>query len=127
VTIASQVEAQNGIDNAKMMTPLRVKEAITFNEIVGHLAVGSYAVLINNSGSAIAGGATVAGSSLRYQTALTPGDYGVVATAGSDLGGTNATGTWQLMGANCPALRTVTDEEGVETKTWSAGLFLRLA
>jgi hypothetical protein len=127
VTIASQVEAQNGIDNAKMMTPLRVKEAITFNQIVGHLAVGSYAVLINNSGSAIAGGATVAGSSLRYQTALTPGVYGVIITTAGALGGTNATGTWQLMGANCPALQTVVDGEGVETSTWSAGLFLRIA
>lgn len=123
VTIASQVEAQNGINNAKMMTPLRVKEAITFNQIGGHLTVGTYAVLINNSGSDIAGGATVAGSSLRYAIALTPGVYGVIGS----LGGTNATGTWRLMGVNCPALQTVNDEEGGETKTWSAGLFLRIA
>ena len=126
VTIASQVEAQNGINNAKMMTPLRVKEAITFNQIGGHLAVGTYAVLINNSGSAIAGGASVAGSSLRYATALTPGAYGVITTSGG-LGGTNATGTWLLMGANCPALHTVIDGEGETTNTWSAGLFLRIA
>lgn len=125
VTIASQVEAQNGINNAKMMTPLRVKEAITFNQIGGHLAVGTYAVLINNSGSEIVGGTTVAGSSLRYATALAPGYYGVFNT----LGGNNAPGTWRLMGANCPALLNEIEggEGGVETNTWSAGLFLRIA
>jgi len=126
VTIASQVEAQNGTDNAKMMTPLRVKEAIQFN-IGEHLAVGTYAVLINNSGSTIAGGSTVAGSSLRYAITLAPGLYGVGINGSEPLGGTNATGTWRLMGANCPALRTVIDGDGEENKTWSAGLFLRIA
>jgi len=124
VTIASQVEAQNGTDNAKMMTPLRVKEAITFNQIGGHLTVGTYAVLINTSNSTIVGGATVAGSSLRYATALTPGVYGVVNGSG---GGNNATGTWRLMGADCPGVETVTGGEGEQTITESAGLFLRVA
>ena len=56
MTIASQAEAEAGTDNAKLMTPLRVQQAIdNSSATAGHLGVGTYAVLINNSGSAITG------------------------------------------------------------------------
>jgi hypothetical protein len=124
VTIASQAEAEAGTDNAKLMTPLRVQQAIdNSSATAGHLGVGTYAVLINNSGSAITAGTTIAGSSLRYGVILSSTLYGVVNTTGT-LGGTNASGTWRLMGSSCPALSTAT-VEGTTTYYWSAGLFYR--
>lgn len=124
VTIASQAEAEAGTNNTKLMTPLRVQQAIdNSTATVGHLGVGTYAVLINNSGSAITAGTTIAGSSLRYGVTLSGTLYGVVNTIGT-LGGTNASGTWRLMGSNCPALSTDT-VEGTTTYYWSAGLFYR--
>lgn len=126
VTIASQAEAEAGTENTKTMTALRVKEAIEFNQGGGHLAVGTYAVLINDSGSDITGGTTIAGSSLRYGLDLNPGIYGIIKNTTS-LAGTAATGTWRLMGANCPQRFDVIDPEEGNTYTWSAGLFLRTA
>ena len=124
VTIASQAEAEAGTDNAKLMTPLRVQQAINNSSATaGHLAVGTYAVLINNSGSAITAGTTIAGSSLRYGVTLSDTLYGVVNVTGT-LGGTNASGFWRLMGSSCPALSTAT-VEGTTTYYWSAGLFYR--
>ena len=123
VTIASQAEAEAGTNNTKLMTPLRVQEAITFIQIGGHLVVGTYAVLINDSGSAITAGTTIAGSSLRYGVTLSSTLYGVKNTSGT-LGGNNASGTWRLMGSSCPALSTTSDE-GTTTYFWSAGLFYR--
>jgi hypothetical protein len=124
VTIASQAEAEAGTNNTKLMTPLRVQQAIdNATATAGHLGVGTYAVLINNSGSAITAGTTIAGSSLRYGVTLSSTLYGVVNTTGT-LGGTNASGTWRLMGSSCPALSTAT-VEGTTTYYWSAGLFYR--
>lgn len=104
--LATQVEAEAGTDNTKIMTPLRVDQAIaaqvgsaTAGLSVG--AVGSYAFMALSalSTSVITEGGTIAGSSLRY-AGIT-----AAAIAGSTLYSTNPasttvpSGTWKAMGA----------------------------
>lgn len=126
VDIASQVEAQNGTNTTKTMTPERVKQAIDHNNTAaGHLAVGTYAYLINNSGSDITGGSTVAGSSLQYGL-YSVGTYSQINDEA--IAGTAATGTWKLMGVNCSkSVTEVIDPESSSDfiTTWYCGFFLR--
>tara|TARA_S200002703_G_scaffold52856_1_gene45701 strand:- start:903 stop:1523 length:621 start_codon:yes stop_codon:yes gene_type:complete len=126
VDIASQAEAEAGTNTVKTMTPERVKQAITYNDTAaGHLAVGTYAYLLNNSGSAITGGSTVAGSSLQYGVEST-GTYSQINNA--TIAGTAASGTWRLMGVNCEEATSVTDPESSDvTTTWRCGLFFRIS
>lgn len=126
VSIASQAEAEAGTNTVKTMTPQRVKEAIVHNNTAaGHLAVGTYAYLLNNSGSAITGGSTVAGSGLQYGVEST-GTYSQVGN--STIAGNPASGTWRLMGVNCEEATSVTDPEGGNvTTTWRCGLFFRVS
>jgi len=95
--IASQAEAEAGVNNTNLMTPLRVKQAINVIDDsalvstgMAGLAVGSigtYALLRQTTTStARSPGATVAGSSLRY------------ADAGGNAMTTTPAGTWRVMG-----------------------------
>jgi hypothetical protein len=125
VDIATQAEAEAGANTTKTMTPERVKQAIVYNNTAaGHLAVGTYAYLINNSGSAITGGSTVAGSSLQYGVEST-GTYSQVNN--ETIAGNPASGTWRLMGVNCEEATSVTHPDtGNVTTTWRCGLFFRI-
>lgn len=97
--IASQAEAEAGTDTSKLMSPERVAQAIdaqvttstvlaaTAAATVG--AVGTYALLRQTTTStARIPGATLAGSSLRYES-----------TAGNANYSTAPSGTWMLCGA----------------------------
>jgi hypothetical protein len=101
-TLASQAEAEAGTDNTKLMTPLRVNQALAagVGSVTAGLAwgaVGTYALL--GTASTVAAsttlanpGSTVAGSSLR---AL--GLYAWV-DAGAVNHGSALSGTWRVMG-----------------------------
>jgi hypothetical protein len=95
--IASQLEAEAGTSSTKLMTPQRTKQAIdalvttslvlaaTAGAAVG--AIGSYAFLYQTTlNTARAAGDTVAGSDLRFSSAL-----------GQSTGATPS-GTWRIMG-----------------------------
>jgi hypothetical protein len=95
--IASQVEAEAGTATDKLMTPERTKQAIdalvTTSLVLAATAaatagaVGSYAFLYQNTlNTARAAGDTVAGSNLRFSSAL-----------GQSTGATPS-GTWRIMG-----------------------------
>ena len=127
VDIASQAEAQDGANTVKTMTPERVKQAIDHNNTTaGHLAAGTYAYLVNNSGQNLVGGSTVAGSSLQYGVYST-GTYSQ--TNSSTISGNAATGTWRLMGVNCA--KAYSYQPDPETNdiftTWACGLFFRIS
>ena len=123
ITFASQAEAEGGSNNTKSMTPLLVQQAIDSNKVIAWLSVGTYSMLLNNTTSAITGGASIAGSSLRY--GIPGGALGITQT-GSALAGNPAPGTWRLMGNGSAGRVTNSSSEGVITGyTFSAGLFLR--
>lgn len=116
-TLASQAEAEAGTDNTKLMTPLRVNQALAagVGSVTAGLAwgaVGTYALLGTNSTVAplttLANpGSTVAGSTMR---AL--GLY-AWADAGGVNHGTALSGTWRVMGF----LRNPTSSVGYEVGT----------
>lgn len=125
ITFASQAEAEGGANSTKSMTPLLVKQAIDFNKIIAWLAVGTYSMLLNNTTSAIAGGASIAGSSLRYGI---PGGALGKTQGGSTLAGNPAPGTWRLMGNGCLGRVTnLNSDGGIVSYTFSAALFLRIS
>ena len=131
ITFATQAEAEAGTDTGKAMTAQRVRQAIDHNKQTAHLAGGSYAILVNQTTSAITAGPTTAGSNLAYGVTLSHATMGLVTTgaaaAASAVGGTDAPGTWRCMGSSVAAFHSVSDSEGVATNTWSAGLFQRTA
>ena len=124
VALASQVEAENGTDATKLMTPLRVKQSIDANRSNTHLAVNNYALLVNSTASVIAAGASVAGSTLRYGLTVYAGGYTQSTDAISS--GTAASGTWRCMGSGISG-RSWNGDNGNPIYTWSAGLFVRTA
>lgn len=125
ITFASQAEAEGGTNNTKSMTPLLVQQAIDSNKVINWLSVGTYSMLLNNTTSAITGGATIAGSSLRYGI---PGGALGITQGGSTLAGNPAPGTWRLMGNGSAGRVTNLDSDGATTGyTFSAGLFLRVS
>lgn len=107
--LASQAEAEAGTDNTKLMTPLRVAQAITAlaNPTTSQVldatagltlgAVGSYAFLTTSTNNTtITAGTTIAGSSLFYASATI-----TASTAGLSNGARTATapsGTWRALG-----------------------------
>ena len=109
VTLASQAEAEAGVDNAKVMTPLRVAQSIAVNTPEGYTdaqaraaqaghavgGVGSY--VLGGAEVTLAAGATVAGSSVRPAGAYrdTAGSNTYTTTLGTAL-----SGTWRCMGQN---------------------------
>lgn len=124
ITFASQAEAEGGSNNTKSMTPLLVQQAIDSNKIIAWLAVGTYSMLLNNTTSAITGGATIAGSSLRYGI---PGGALGITQGGSTLAGNPALGTWRLMGNGCLGrVANLNSDGSIVSYTFSAGLFLRI-
>jgi hypothetical protein len=119
-TIASQAEAEGGTENTKTMTPLRVAESIAARADPTHLAIGSYAVLVNNGTSALAAGSTYAGSGLLYGLTLSG-----CQTDNISSGGTAAPGVWRLMGSGIAGRSQTGGGEEPEINTWYAGLFVR--
>tara|TARA_R110000868_G_scaffold150291_2_gene373367 strand:+ start:1309 stop:1911 length:603 start_codon:yes stop_codon:yes gene_type:complete len=117
-TIASQAEAEGGTENTKTMTPLRVAESIAARSDPTHLAIGSYAVLLNNSTAALAAGTTYAGSGLLYGSTLS----GCQTNSNS---GTAAPGVWRLMGSGIAGRSQAGGGEDPIINTWYAGLFVR--
>jgi hypothetical protein len=107
-SIATQAEAEAGTDNAKLMTPLRVAQAVAVAVGAGtaglaYGAVGSYAWLVRD-GLQVVAGSTYAGSVLK------PGGvYANPAFADDSVGAANASalakgsgtlaGTWRAMGS----------------------------
>lgn len=125
ITFASQAEAVGGTNNTKSMTPLLVQQAIDSNKVIAWLSVGTYSMLLNNTTSAITGGATIAGSSLRYGI---PGGALGATQVNSTLAGNPAPGTWRLMGNGSAGRVTNSNSDGTITGyTFSAGLFLRVS
>ncbi len=124
-TIASQAEAEGGTENTKTMTPLRVAESIAARADPTHLAIGSYAVLLNNSTSALEAGTTYAGSGLRYGLTLSGGDYSQPPRPDPTSSGTAAPGVWRLMGSGIAGRSVTGGGEDPTIYTWYAGLFVR--
>jgi hypothetical protein len=96
-SIATQAEAEAGTDNAKLMTPLRVAQAVAVAVGAGTAglaagSVGSYALLWANVTATRTAGATLAGSSLRYSNTYTD-------TAAIGYSSEVPAGTWRLMGS----------------------------
>jgi hypothetical protein len=125
-TIASQAEAEAGTENTKTMTALRVAESIAARADPTHLAIGSYAVLLNNSTSALAAGTTYAGSGLRYGLTLSGGDYSQTDNE-TISSGTAAPGVWRLMGSNVAGRSEASGGEEPTIYTWHSGLFVRIS
>lgn len=116
-TLASQAQAEAGTDNATLMTPLRVANAITAlvpapttAQVLAATAaaaadgVGTYAFLNFNTTTTAAAGSTHAGSLLTFSNAQ-----------GANGSGTPS-GTWRLMGRT-----------GTTAASTSASLFLRIS
>lgn len=109
--VASQAEAQAGTDNTKLMTPLRVAEAVAAlaptTDVLGAIAaasyggVGTYVWATNNTATGVLTtvalpGATVAGSGYRAS-----GFHASSTDRGSPQNvtdGTALSGTWRVMG-----------------------------
>ena len=123
-TIASQAEAEGGTENTKTMTPLRVAESIAARADPTHLAIGSYAVLLNNSTSALAAGTTYAGSGLRYGLTLSGGNYSQTDNE-TISSGTAAPGVWRLMGSGIAGRSSIGGGDDPTIYTWLSGLFVR--
>jgi len=123
-TIASQAEAEAGTENTKTMTPLRVAESIAARADPTHLAIGSYAVLLNNSASALAAGTTYAGSGMLYGLTLSGGNYSR-ANNPTVSGGTAAPGVWRLMGSGIAGRSSTGGGDEDTIYTWCSGLFVR--
>ena len=109
VAIASQAEAEAGTDNTKMMTPLRVDQAIAANPPtsaqVGTAtagltagAVGTYMFAKSTGVSDVSFNGTLAGSSLVPTSALTGFDSGFSSVGNSFVIGSAQSGTWKAMG-----------------------------
>ena len=122
ITFASTAEAEGGTNTTKAMSAARVKESIEIRQVFAHLAVGSYAYLINNTTSVVGAGTTVAGSTLRYALTIYAGGY----TQSTDTisSGTAGPGQWRCMGSGISG-RSYNGDTEDPVFTWSAGLFLR--
>jgi hypothetical protein len=142
-TFASQAEAEAGTDNAKVMSSLRVAQAIAalapaptttsvLNATAGATAgaVGTYALLgLGDSTDTNTFGTTRAGS------ALFPAGFGSNVSGGFTVNTSNATtamgensaraGTWRCMGVQRSS--TTTNTEGVSTFIRGATLWLRIS
>ena len=125
-TIASQAEAEGGTENTKTMTPLRVAESIAARADPTHLAIGSYAVLLNNSTSTLAAAATYAGSGLLYGLTLSGGDYSQT-NNNTVSSGTAAPGVWRLMGSGIAGRSSTGGGDEPVIYTWCSGLFVRIS
>lgn len=123
-TIASQAEAEAGTENTKTMTPLRVAESIAARADPTHLAIGSYAVLLNNSTSDLAAGTTYAGSGMLYGLTLSGGNYSQTNNP-TVSGGTAAPGVWRLMGSGIAGRSSTGGGDEPTIYTWHSGLFVR--
>jgi hypothetical protein len=115
--IATQAEAEAGTDNATLMTPLRVAQAVAVAVGAGTAglaagSVGSYALLNSLSVATRSSGATVAGSNLRYANTYTDGS--------SNVGYSTETpsGTWRLMGNTGNFNGTATSTNNVQASLW---------
>lgn len=142
-TIASQAEAEAGTNNTNLMTPLRTAQAIAAlapaptTASVGSayaglaaLAVGTYIIAWNTSTTVVASGGTIAGSSLRYQSALVAGQAAFETKTGATTtfptsGNTALTGTWRAMTHGGGRLTVGTGRS--TSYQWPAAIWLRTA
>lgn len=92
---ASQAEAEAGTDNTKLLTSLRVAQAITAlapgSGSTAYKAVGTYLFAIQTLSSATAAGATTAGANI-LPVSIDNSDT-------SEVTGSAPSGTWRNMGA----------------------------
>ena len=118
VALASGSEAAAGDNETKATSPNAVKQA--FNARMSHLAVGSYAFLVNATATDINAGATTAGSNLRYGAdpkGGVTGDWVITQTELNAL--SSPSGTWRAMGMKCPGK--------ITGNRYFLGFFLRTA
>ena len=126
VRYTTEAEVLAGTHNDSAVTPERLQAKIDSIVSTDHLAVGSYAYLINASASAVSAGGTIAGSSLRSGA-----DWGsVVNTSSNSYGGSGIAGTWRAMGGRVPGRLSVpAGEQNVPPASynWYGGLFVRVS
>lgn len=141
--LSSQAQAEAGTDNATVMTPLRTAQAIAAlapaptTASVGSayaglaaLAVGTYIIAWNTSTTAVASGGTIAGSSLRYHSALGAGNDPFETKAGATTtfpttNTTALTGTWRALTHG--GGRITTGGGRSTSYEWPAAIWLRTA
>jgi hypothetical protein len=106
VAFATQAEAEAGTDNAKLMSPLRVKQAIDTLDVAATIAsfsageIGTTAFLSDNTARVrtYTAGQNYAGSQLAYSGFYSGAGLGNgVQYAGSS--GAGVSGTWQALGS----------------------------
>lgn len=120
--VASQAEAEAGAASTKVMTPLRVIQAIDANPITTYGALGTY-VFGYALTTGLEAGASIAGSSIEpagyYINAATAmADDTTAGVSGTTKGGAALSGTWQVMGQ-------VNNTSGSSLRRFT--LFLRIA
>ena len=140
--LATQAQAELGTDNATVMTPLRVAQAIdalggvTTAQVgsayagLATLDVGTYIPAWNTSATAVASGGTIAGSSLRYHSAASAGRNPFQTKTDSSAtfpttATTALTGTWQAMAHG--GGRITTGGGRSVSYEWPAAIWLRIA
>jgi hypothetical protein len=100
VPAASQAEAEAGTNNTKVMTPLRVAqavEALGYSQPTAWGGIGTYALLGSPTSRGIVAGTSYAGSGLVFAGTRSTGTYSDN-TAADILSGTTVSGTWKAMG-----------------------------
>jgi len=103
--IATQAQAEAGTDNTKVMTPLRVDQAVAaqVGGVIAGLAagaIGSYAFMGSAalSTTPIVAGDLIAGSSLRYAAAAASAIAGSALATNNPASTVVPSGTWRAMG-----------------------------
>jgi hypothetical protein len=123
-SIATQAEAEAGTDNAKLMTPLRVAQAVALSVGTGTAglasgSVGSYVFARRSvSTNTFTFGATVAGSGL-FPVGLHVFDSGTTGNMSGASQGSALSGTWRAMGQVADA--------GLNSAYIPASLWLRIS
>ena len=104
--LATQAEAEAGTNNTKLMTPLRVDQAIaaqvgSATAGLGVGAIGSYAFCGRStvSSTPIVQGDILAGSTLRYAAVAASTVTGSALYSVNPASSTELPGSWQAMGA----------------------------
>lgn len=124
--LASQAQAEAGTDNATLMTPLRVAQAITAlvpapttDQVLAATAgatagaVGTYGFFYSSNTASVAFGSTVAGSMLQPAGIQSGGSQTTVAKSGS-----TQSGTWRCMGYSYYQLVAGVDPDWFGTTLW---------
>ncbi len=141
VELATTAEAAAGTDTTRAVTAAGVAAAITSDVTLSfvenllatqtHQEVGTITVAWNTTTSNIASNGTIAGSSLRYLSAVAAfnaspngNQFNYVSSGGTTFPTTNSTalsGTWKNIGGYCRG------REGVDPYYWYPSLWIRIA